>query len=113
MRRAQETKVIGVRDVNPPAGPPSIAIWPAPCSSAGLRPETQSMADDRSYVGSSTVYRGPMKPFGPLRGPKRAADGMEGREGQAVKPNITPQKPSIRISIGESIQWRIRDSLQG
>lgn len=68
---------------------------------AGLRPETQTMADDRSYVGLSTVC------------PKRAADGMEGQEGQAVEPNITPQKTSIRISIGESIQWRIRDSLLG
>lgn len=114
MRRAQEKKkVIGVRDVNPPAGLPSIAIWPAPCSPAGSRPETQSMAHDRSYVGSSTVYWGPMKPFFPLRGLNRAADGMEGREGQAVEPNITPQKLSIRIRFGESIQWRIRDSLQG
>lgn len=71
------------------------------------------MADDRSYVGLFTVYWGPTKLFVPLLGPKRAADGMEGREGQAVEPNIMPQKTSIRISIGESIQWKIRDSLLG
>ncbi len=48
-----------------------------------------------------------------FRAPKRTADGMGRQAGQAVEPNITPQKPSIRICISKSIQWRIWDSLQG
>ncbi len=48
-----------------------------------------------------------------FKAPKRTADGMGRRAGQAVEPNITPQKPSIRICISKSIQRRIWDSLQG
>lgn len=81
MRGAQETKVSGVRDVKPPAGLSTIAIWPALPEVHDLSwLKTKGSIYGRRWFLCGTVYCLPRPNEAALClwGPKKAADGMEG-----------------------------------